>query len=75
MLKLLKKLNAWLHLWLGLASGIIVVFLGITGCILVFEQEIRSLSSPWLHTEKPAKGTYLPPSKLYQKVKEALPEK
>lgn len=75
MLKLLKKLNAWLHLWLGLASGIIVVFLGITGCILVFEQEIRSLSSPWLHVEMPAKGTYLPPSALYKEVKKALPEK
>ncbi|RZK58301.1 MAG: PepSY domain-containing protein [Pedobacter sp.] len=75
MLKPLKKLNAWLHLWLGLASGIIVVILGITGCILVFEQEIRSLSSPWLHVEKPAKGTYLPPSALYKEVKKALPEK
>jgi uncharacterized iron-regulated membrane protein len=75
MLKLLKKLNAWLHLWLGLASGIIVVFLGVTGCILVFEQEIRSLSSPWLHVAEPANGTYLPPSALYKEVKKALPEK
>lgn len=75
MLKPLKKLNAWLHLWLGLASGVIVVILGITGCILVFEQEIRSLSSPWLHVEMPAKGTYLPPSVLYKEVKKALPEK
>lgn len=75
MLKPLKKLNAWLHLWLGLASGIVVIILGITGCILVFEQEIRSLSSPWLHVEMPAKGTYLPPSELYKEVKKALPEK
>jgi len=75
MLKPLKKLNAWLHLWLGIASGIIVVILGITGCILVFEQEIRSLSSPWLHAEMPAKATYLPPSALYKEVKKALPEK
>ncbi len=74
-IKLLKKVNAWLHLWLGLAAGIIVVILGITGCILVFEQEIRSLSSPWLHVEKPAKGNYLPPSVLYQEVKKALPDK
>lgn len=75
MLKPLKKLNAWLHLWLGLASGIVVIILGITGCILVFEQEIRSLSSPWLHVEMPAKGAYLPPSELYKEVKKALPEK
>lgn len=75
MLRPLKKLNAWLHLWLGLVSGIIVVILGVTGCILVFEQEIKSLSSPWLHVEMPAKGTYLPPSELYKEVKKALPEK
>lgn len=71
----LKKINAWLHLWLGLVSGIIVVILGITGCILAFEQEIKSISYPWLHVEKPAGGNYLLPSALYKEVKKALPEK
>lgn len=75
LLKPLKKLNAWLHLWLGLVSGIIVIILGITGCILVFEQEIKSLSYPWLHADKPAEGAYLPPSVLYKEVQKALPEK
>ncbi|WP_293306639.1 PepSY-associated TM helix domain-containing protein [Pedobacter sp. UBA5917] len=75
LIKLLKKLNAWLHLWLGLASGIVVVVLGITGCILVFEQEIKSLSSPWLFAEKPAGGAILSPSKIYQSVKTQLPGK
>ncbi|WP_037505971.1 PepSY-associated TM helix domain-containing protein [Pedobacter jeongneungensis] len=74
-IKPLKKLNAWLHLWLGLASGIVVVILGITGCILVFEQEIKSLSSPWLFAEKPAGGAILPPSKIYRSVKNQLPGK
>jgi uncharacterized iron-regulated membrane protein len=32
---------------MGLSSGLIVVFLGITGCILAFEQEIRSVTEPW----------------------------
>lgn len=75
LIKLLKKLNAWLHLWLGLASGIVVVVLGITGCILVFEQEIKSFSSPWLFAEKPAGGVILSPSKIYQSVKNQLPHK
>lgn len=30
-----------LHLWLGLASGLIVFIISITGCIYVFEEEIR----------------------------------
>ncbi|TZF84155.1 PepSY domain-containing protein [Pedobacter sp. BS3] len=72
---LLKKINAWLHLWLGLFSGIIVFILGITGCILVFEQEIRSISEPWLHVAKPADDTYLPPSVLYKKVQKHFPGK
>ncbi|WP_017256812.1 PepSY-associated TM helix domain-containing protein [Pedobacter arcticus] len=67
------KINAWLHLWLGIVSGIIVIILSITGCILVFEQEIRQLTSPWLHTEK--QGEQLAPSVLYKAVANALPNK
>ena len=73
--KILKKINAWLHLWLGLASGVVVIILGITGCILVFEQEIKSLTSSWLHVEKQPGQTVLAPSVLYQSVTEALPDK
>jgi uncharacterized iron-regulated membrane protein len=72
---MLKKINAWLHLWLGLASGIVVVIISITGCILVFEQEIKSLTSPWLHAEKPANGEMLAPSILHRSVEKALPGK
>lgn len=39
-----KKLVRKLHLWLGLGSGLIVVILGITGCLLAFETEIRNLT-------------------------------
>jgi hypothetical protein len=48
-----KKINAWMHLWLGLASGLVVLILGLTGCALVFEQEIKLLSTPWLHAVAP----------------------
>lgn len=36
-----KKLIGKLHLWLGLSCGLVIVLLGITGCILAFEYEIR----------------------------------
>lgn len=39
----IKKLIGQIHLWLGLASGIIVFILGITGCIYVFIDEIKPL--------------------------------
>lgn len=38
-----KGVKHWIgkaHLWLGLASGIVVFFLSVTGCIFVFSQEI-----------------------------------
>lgn len=68
-----KKINAWLHLWLGLVSGIVVFILGITGSILVFEQKIKSLISPWLHAEKVAGQEMLAPSHLYNAVAKAIP--
>ncbi|WP_278019654.1 PepSY domain-containing protein [Flavobacterium ginsengisoli] len=60
-----SKINAWLHLWLGLASGIVVFIMGITGCILVFEHEIKELTSPWLKVEAQSADRVLPPSKIY----------
>ncbi|WP_099366658.1 PepSY-associated TM helix domain-containing protein [Sphingobacterium sp. 1.A.4] len=36
----LLKLNAWLHLWPSIVSGIIVVFVCLTGTIIVYSDEI-----------------------------------
>jgi uncharacterized iron-regulated membrane protein len=75
MMTLVKKINAWLHLWLGLVSGIIVFIVALTGCILVFEQEFESLTQPWLHTERPVGGPYLLPSEIKEKVAPLFPDK
>ena len=64
-----------MHLWPGLVSGIVVVILGITGCILVFEEQFKNAFFPWLRSEEPAGRSLLPPSVLYKKVSEALPGK
>ena len=39
-----RKLLLTLHLWLGLLSGTVVLVVAITGCILAFEDEIRSVT-------------------------------
>ncbi|MBB6271295.1 putative iron-regulated membrane protein [Pedobacter cryoconitis] len=36
-----KQAARFIHLWLGLFTGIIVVIISLTGCIYVFEKEIR----------------------------------
>jgi uncharacterized iron-regulated membrane protein len=52
-----------LHLILGLGSGLIIVILGLTGCLLAFEVEIRSFTEPFKYVE-PQRGDILPPSVL-----------
>ena len=42
-----KKSIRKIHLWLGLASGLIIVFLGITGCILAFQREIEDVTQDY----------------------------
>lgn len=70
-----SKINAWLHLWLGIGSGLIVLIMSITGAILVFESEIVSMSSPWLHATANTSESQLPPSAIYKSVHEAMPNK
>ncbi len=45
--KSLRKLNRWVHLWLGLFSGIIIFIVSITGCIYVFKDEITNAFESW----------------------------
>ncbi|TDP03187.1 PepSY-associated TM helix domain-containing protein [Flavobacterium sp. 245] len=42
--KQIKNTARQIHLWIGLATGLIVFIISITGCIYVFEEEIRSFS-------------------------------
>jgi uncharacterized iron-regulated membrane protein len=59
----IKKIIVKIHLWLGLVAGLVVLFLGITGCILAFEVEIRNLTETYRHVE-PKNQPYLAPSAL-----------
>lgn len=58
-----KKAIRQVHLWLGLSSGLIVLLLGITGCILAFEIEIRNITETYRHVQ-PQNKSFLPPSAL-----------
>ncbi len=43
---LFYRISAWLHLWLGLATGLVVVIVCLTGCIWIFKDEITDLLQP-----------------------------
>jgi uncharacterized iron-regulated membrane protein len=64
------KISAWLHLWLGLATGIVVVIVSITGAILTFEEELRLAFQPYQTVQDEGKA-FLPPSELATAVKAA----
>jgi uncharacterized iron-regulated membrane protein len=58
-----KKLIGLLHLWLGLASGLVVFVVAITGAIWTFETEL----SDWLYdyrTVEVQQKPFLKPSTL-----------
>lgn len=61
----IKKLIGQLHLWLGLATGLVVLIIALTGCIYVFRSEIEPLVyKDRLFVAIPENGKRLPISQL-----------
>ncbi|MHA6249935.1 PepSY-associated TM helix domain-containing protein [Pontibacter sp. CAU 1760] len=58
-----RRFNDWLHLWLGLGSGLVVFIVSITGCFYAFQQEIKDALEPWRFVEVQDKA-FVPPSQL-----------
>jgi uncharacterized iron-regulated membrane protein len=69
-----KKIIGKVHLWLGLGSGLVVCFLGITGCILAFQKEIESFTNCYQYVEEQNKEQ-LAPSRMKEIALQALPGK
>lgn len=71
---LFTRINKWLHLWLGLASGVIVLIVCLTGCIWVFNEEITGLLEPETKVEKQDRPV-LTPGQLSALVARDYPDK
>lgn len=68
-----NRVVTWLHLWLGLVSGIIVCILGITGCLYCFQQEIWNVAyKKIIYVQQQNTTSYLPVSVLKQKAQNIL---
>lgn len=63
-----RKISYYLHLWLGLVSGIIVFIVAVTGCIYAFQDEIRGIFQPYQQIEAQDKP-FLSPDELKDKAK------
>lgn len=69
-----KRVAAKLHLWLGLASGLVMVVVCLTGSVYVFEREIRDLTEPYRFVNVQESG-YAFPSVLQATASKVLGEK
>lgn len=64
-----RKVSEWLHLWLGLISGIVVFIVCFTGGIWVWRYEVWRVTEKHQYVETQQKA-YLKPSILIAKTKE-----
>lgn len=72
----MKKAIGKIHLWLGLTSGLVVFIISITGCIYVFEEELKSLFYTGRETiEVPVNTVKKPLSDLLRVAERELGEK
>ncbi|WP_022825457.1 PepSY-associated TM helix domain-containing protein [Hymenobacter norwichensis] len=55
-----KQAVGKVHLWLGLASGLVVFIVSVTGAIFTFQDDIRDLTEPWRKVEAQATAPVLP---------------
>jgi len=55
-----RKAIGKLHLWLGLASGLIVLIVSLSGAVFVFQDDIRDLTQSWRKVEVQAKPMLMP---------------
>ncbi|MFO0322827.1 MAG: PepSY domain-containing protein [Bacteroidota bacterium] len=73
---MLKKTSAWLHLWIGLVTGILIFVIGISGSLFVFAEDLRPiLHKDYYFVESPSNKQKLNFSVLKIKAQEALGEK
>lgn len=69
-----KTIALFLHRWLGLITGLVVLILSITGCLFVFQQEISELvrHDTFYVDEVPENHQTLPIEELQAKAADAL---
>ena len=70
-----RKINNWLHLWLGLTSGIIVFVICLTGVAFVFHDEINNFVNREARFVKVEDGLEkLPVDSILESVKQQYPK-
>ncbi|SDC80650.1 PepSY-associated TM helix domain-containing protein [Niabella drilacis] len=69
-----SRVNAWLHLWLGIFSGIILIFVALTGTLIVYGDEIIEWSAGKARYTEQVQPERLPMETLIANVNKAYPQ-
>lgn len=69
-----KELIGIIHRWLGLASGLVVFIVALTGALYAFQAEIQDLTQPWRFVDATGSAP-LPPSRIRALADQALPNR
>lgn len=69
-----SRVNAWLHLWTGIFAGIILVFVALTGTIVVYGDEIIDWSAGKARYVEQVKTERLPVETLMTNAKKTYPK-
>ncbi|UBM60428.1 PepSY domain-containing protein [Marinilongibacter aquaticus] len=69
-----KKIVNKVHLWLGLATGLVVFIISITGCLYAFQEEIRDAFQDFRFATIQEGAPVLPPSTFRDIAQKRLPE-
>jgi uncharacterized iron-regulated membrane protein len=54
----MKKIFGWIHLWLGLAAGLVILVVALSGSLLVFRTELEHLFQPSLFYVQPMQARH-----------------
>ncbi len=69
-----NRLNQWLHLWLGLISGIIVFVVCLTGTLFVFHDEVNEfVNRRALTVDVPQNAVRVPADSIIANMRQAYP--
>ena len=68
-----KKIIGFIHLWLGLLSGLVVFVVSLTGCLYAFQQEIQDALQDFRFSKVENKAI-LPPSAFEAVARKTLPK-
>ncbi len=59
-----KKIIGFIHLWLGLASGLVIFIVALTGALFVFSEDIQGITEKEFREVMPSEQIHLPLSRL-----------